>query len=703
MEEIGENGDTVRLNSFICLDSSRPFVHSSATSSDSSRRRSTPPISTKSPSRLPIKPSKRKQESRCYEPVYVENCLVQLCRGGMWEDVLGRCEQHPEEANLVLLCEGDNKNERSAGSSEERFHRRITRRVSNSLGQDDDPVLVFRETPLGIVCGSGDIGKSHIVPVVRALVKANPHQVGASQVFPGHTALRDAILTGSCTVQIFSILLEALSTCTDCVRAFTLKDRGGMALMEHLITFVQLGSSPQPFEMLKALFQMLPLGHQPLFGEMSPLIFLLTLGNSVGATTSRVDDPTLSGAGRDDAARLEMVLAVTKLLLDVFPSLLWSSSIVSGCSPLHVALRNYGTYEALIQELIHRDTSQRLMERRNMYGDLPLHVACSVGVPLKVLTLVLNETAKASFRNMGGNPTGSLDPLIWSTNNSGYTPIDLEWVRVIESGSDFLTARTFYPLEATGVRKHCFKQDEYYKDLLREAVDQLMGNGASEDESMSREEKARSTFGNSIDRISVIIKSAAMRRDSGDHLVTNKPADMADVCKLCRVDEPSLPLPILELFLWLRSDDILTMDHSGMIPLHHAMIRNRTATDNNNNNNNQRRNSKLFKDWQTFLVKLLDRCPEQSKVATKSGRLPLHFILDHTLDLNDAPSGKELGDIRHEIAEKLVEMYPEATDQRDPISGLYPFMMAAGDPNLPVNTVFCLLRHSPSQCLSNRI
>ena len=80
----------------------------------------------------------------------------------------------------------------------------------------------------------------------------------------------------------------------------------------------------------------------------------------------------------------------------------------------------------------------------------------------------------------------------------------------------------------------------------------------------------------------------------------------------------------------------------------------------------------------------------------------MHLILDHSIEFMDARFVKELGAARHEVAEKLVKMYPEATDHRDPLSGLYPFMMAAVDPNLSIDTVFCLLRHSPSQCLLNQ-
>ncbi|KAG7363074.1 ankyrin repeat domain protein [Nitzschia inconspicua] len=687
MEITEDNGDTVRLNSFISLDKTRPFWQRSAASS--SRRRSTPPVSTKSPGRLPVKPSKRKPENPFYEPAYVESCLVQLCRAGKWEDVLQRCQEHPEEANLVPLFGVKEKNAGMHDPVEERFHRHPLHRRSKSSGQGLENTELFRETPLGIVCASEDIGKSYVPRVIKALIEANPRQVGASQLLPGHTALRDACLNHFCPVEILEILLEACSMYSNNDQAFRLRDQGGVSCLEHLIAAVQLGLSSEPLEKVKVYIKMRPIEHRKSADDNSPLIFLLTTGNSFNdgdvsfATQSSL--PQLNG-------RLERVFELTKLLLDDDPGLLSSCSKVSGCSPMHAALRNYGTFEPLIQELINRGTRHQLMDCRNMYGDLPLHVACSVGVPMKVLLLVLGETAKISLHMRYAGMPPTVNPLIWSTNNSGYTPIDLEWVRVIESGSDFLSARTFYPLEATGVRRHCFKQDDYYKDLLRKAVNQVMQNSAHRIGSEAREEDARSIFGSSIDRISLLIKAASYFGDSGAYPDTSVPVSLADVCKLCRVYTPSLPLPLLDLFLWLRSEDILETDSSGNIPLHHVL----------SGNNVPRgcsivRNSNLMMDWQAFVVRLIDKYPAQAKVRSGSERLPLHLILDRSVDFSG-----ELAVGRHKIVERLVEIFPDSVELLDPVTGLYPFMMAANDPNLSIDTVFLLLRHAPSQCLPNK-
>lgn len=690
MDEIWEDdaGD-VRLNSFITLDTSQPFWQRSAATSSSGRQRSTPPVSIKSPDRLPVNPTKRRQKTPCYEPVYVESCLMQLCRDGKWDEILRRCQEHPEETNLVPLRGEAEKEAKMDDLVEERFHCHSSRRMlGSSCIAYGGSVEVFRETPLGIVCASEEIEKSCVISILKALVEANPQQVGASQLLPGHTALRDAIINSSCPPEVLEILIKASITCDNGAEVFCVKDRGGMSLIEHLISAVQVEMSSRSMEKFKIYMRMKPSrdGRSP--EDRSPLIYLLTTGNSANIRGSLFEH-CISHADGDRL--MEPVLQMTEALLDDDPTLLSLSSQLSQCSALHAALRNYGTYEPLIRELIHRDASHQLVQHRNMYGDLPLHVACSVGVPYNILLLVLEETAKVPLDMRNTDIPFTLNPLIWSTNKSGFTPIDLEWVRVIESNNDFLTARTFYPLEVTGVRRHCFKQDEYYKDLLREAVSQVMQDSTNGNGTKAREEGATLIFGNSIDRISILIKASSYFGNPGNKLKSSEPASLFDVCKLCRVYNASLPLPILELFLWLRSEDILKVDADGKIPLHHLLRGNKVAR-----GCSIVQKPKDLEDWKSFVFRMIDTRPEQAKVPSGDCSLPLHVILERSVDVS-----RHMAVARHEIVEKLVKLFPEAVEQLDPVSRLYPFMMAANDPNLTVDTVFSLLRHAPSQCPSD--
>jgi hypothetical protein len=627
-----------------------------------------------------MKSAKRKTESYTYGPVYVESCLLQLCRRGKWSEVLERCQQCPEEANLVPFYRSTSVQIELAS----RDH--AIKQVESVNGQDDVPV--FRETPLGIALGGIDLGKNQALPVIQALVKANPRQISASQLQPGHTSLRDAVLNSSCTPQILKLLIEATATYSDGILAFRYEDQGGLTLMDHLVTAVHLDYSVHSMEMIELFFRMQPLKYRKSQkGTSSPLILILTLGHS---SDLKYHPSTTIGAQEGEGVRLDRVLQVTKLLLDDDPSLLFQFSRVSQCSPLHVALRNYGTFEPLILELTQRDKKRKLLKHRNLYGDLPLHVACSVGVPQAVLKLVLHETISVSCSFESNESRFTLNPLTWSTNTSRYTPIDLEWVRHIESGNGFYTARTFYPLEVAGVKRHCFKQDEYYKELLREAVDHVIHGSVKRNKTTTREEEARLTFGYLVDRIALLIKSASVFRDGSSVLI--KETSLSDVCKLCTPYSPSLPLPLLELFLWLRSDDLLKADSSGMLPLHCVLSLGDTYID-----WTFTASSNATQDWLSFVCQLLDASPESSRMENVSGQLPLHMILHHRRN-HQFLAHDELQQARHQIVEKLVAMYPEAVDRRDPISELYPFMMAAKDPYLSIDTVFCLLRHSPSRC-----
>jgi len=672
----------------------------------------TPPF-LKFPARVVHKPTKRKQEHRKIEPTYVESCLLNLCRCEQWTEVVLRCRNYPEEALLVPISN-------DVPSKNNAFYRHSTKRaVIKSIDGVDDPTTIFRECALGIACASKDIGTEMAKCAILALINANPSQVGASQYISGHTPLRDAILNDSCTHEVFSIMIEAISRCTGGDLVLQLKDRNGLSPTDHLVASVQLGSSMHSIDMMKEFLQAKSEKVRSTENHTSPLIRLLTMGNSFNnlpSSSSKITRPFHSRRqeSNSDILHSQRVLRATKLLLDDDPTLLHQCSQITECTPLHVALRNYGNYEPLIRELLERDPENDLIQVRNLYGDLPIHVACTVGVPLQVLSLVVERTASvvttSNSTSEGTNQQGSTterDPLIWSANQFGYTPVDLEWVRHIESGNGFYTARPFYPLEATGVRKHCFKQDEYYRELLKESVDQVMENYGSvqkgnKSESNNREEEAKAIFGCLLDRISLVIRAAATSGSVGDS-EGPVPAKLVESCTLGTPYSPTLPLPILELFLWLRPEEILERDRVNMLPIHHALRYSKTLSRRNSHSYPSSPNA--VDDWRSFVFQLLEKSEEQCKVKCQYGRLPLHYVLDHSSSNNDADVqrtfSKEEENLqlsRHTIVEKLVELYPESVDQLDPITGLYPFMIASMDQNLSIGTVYCLLRHSPSRC-----
>jgi hypothetical protein len=690
-----------------------------------------PPF-TMTPAKAVQRTSKRKHENTVnYQPSYVESCLVQLCRGKRWMEVVHRCHYYPEEACLVPI-RSDLPGKVNA------FHRHSRKRdsIQSIHGEDDNPTLptpLFRETALGIICSSKSIGTEEAKLAILALVHANPGQVGASQYIPGHTPLRDAILNDRCTIGILQLLTEAKSRYRGWDLALHQRDRNGLSPMDHLVISVQLGSSLDSIDMLKAFLRLKKLvcAAPSLEDHSSPLIRLLTMGNAFHSSPSpkEVRESSWEQQPKDsdnDVLQLQRVLHATRLLLDDDPDLLVWCSKVTKCTPLHVALRNYGNFAPLIEELLERDTSGKMIQLRNCYGDLPIHVACSVGVPFEILGLVVEKTVLVAINattnrltvNDGRRVVGGCEQhsLILSANKSGYTPVDLEWICHIESGQGLYTARPFSPSESPEVRQHCFKQDAYYRDLLKESVDQVTKGRDSvrkddkpKSGAESRKKEAEMVFGDLLDRISLLIGAAAAAATVESDFAANEncSAKLVESSKLGTPYSSSLPLPILELFLWLRPEEVTEKDQQDFLPIHHA-LRYGTTTFGCGDSPTTALSPNAIHDWKSFIFQLLGKSSEQCRAKSREGRLPLHYALDHSVSSIDSrstpPSNttsatrNALQSSRHAIVEKLVDLYPGSVDQKDPITGLYPFMMASMDKTLPLNTVFCLLRRSPSRC-----
>lgn len=634
--------------------------------------------------------SKRKHDHMAdFKPSYVESCLVQLCRGKRWLDVVHRCRYFPEETCLVPFKNHD-----------------LGQHPVNHAATSIQKLLpLFRETALGIICASTCLGTDTGKQATLALIQENPEQVLASQYIPGHTPLREAILNGCCTVEIFRILLEAASTCTGASHAFHQKDENGHTIMDHLVTSVQLGSSPDSVAMLREFLRIKKM-ISCLSENTSPLIRLLTMGNSFNVTASPMKARKFSTRGHKakdldkHKLRLQRILHATKILLDDDPELLHKSSNVTKCTPLHIALRNYGNFTPLIQELLDRDLDKQMVRTRNCYGDLPIHVACSVGVSSDVLALIGEKTARISA--IGNSPTGEEHPLVWSYNKSGYTPVDLEWISHVEAGHGLYTARPFSPSNATTSKQHCFKKDAYYRESLKHAVNEVIRcpdvvNNKYDEKILKRE--AEAVFGCLLDRISVLIHASnfADRNKKAiyeGHLGTPYSA--------------RLPLPFLELFLCLRPEQVMEEDLHGFLPIHYALRYGATVLGYENSASKSLLLNTID-DWKSFVFLILGKSSKQCEVKSREGRLPLHYMLDHpSTNSRDfvSPSNstsmetKALQSSRHAIIERLVTLYPESVDQKDPVTGLYPFMMASSDRSMSVDTIFFLLRRSPSRCCS---
>jgi len=425
------------------------------------------------------------------QPFCKESFLVSLCRQGRWEEALDRCQHYPEEAVPCLNTSfGVNHN----SSGKKRRHR--------DGGNPSNSPTLFHDTALGILCASdfhhpnNHRDQRSVVAaaeaLARTLVTICPNQVRCSQLVPGHTPLRDAVRNPSCPPIILNILLTAdlnvgdkdVITEHQQQLAISQRDRDGLLALDHIIKAVQLGWSDHIFPVLECFVEAIVKYPEDAvhMGCHSPLVRLFSLGTSFGVLPpcSSLSLPPFNTTNQEqmDPRRLNRILRCTKCLLKANPTLIYRHARSTGCSPLHVAIRNYGNFIELIRELVRADEKGIIMKHRNHYGDLPLHVACSVGVPIKILQLILDRTLVASSQSLHPScASGSTiryhqhnkpNPLIWSTNHLGYTPVDLEWIRNIEGKNSSFSHPTFNPLDTGGIRKPGGRCNELYDCLCVE-------------------------------------------------------------------------------------------------------------------------------------------------------------------------------------------------------------------------------------------
>lgn len=463
--------------------------------------------------------------------------------------------------------------------------------------------------------------------VIQAALDLCPKQAQCSQYKLGCTPLHSAVWN---TMHVIDASIIAMM-----VKVFPegvhLPDEDGLTPLDHCLYEMVLGAHQQRIsrmyitattatERLEALLLHAP----PDQSLRSPLIHLLSLVTNDSAGSS------------GDSMTQQLVLVIVRLLLEWDPSLLTRVSPDTGCTPLHVAIRNCWFDEDLIRILSssEKEGGALLFTAQNMFGDTVLHVVCATGAPDPVLRYVLQRTVMAVGDRDSSISSWSPHPVVWSANHAGYTPVDLEWIRRVECGDKSR------PLDARGVPATVGKQ---YTRLLERLCRKL-----------PRGSQCRR-------RMEWIVEAAL---PSWSH-----------VSALLSPHGPTLPRPVVDL-----------LSNGAEASLHDVLpVRIPVAP--------------TIGDesvvWETYTRRLIT--PISCQERDDSHSLPLHVALrlPSTNRSVFAASSSTETPIRDRVVQRLIQAWPGAAMVPDPSLCLYPFQVAATNPMISLETVYLLLRCNP--------
>jgi hypothetical protein len=543
---------------------------------------------------------------------------------------------------------------------------------------------LYQPTILGALCAR-DFSKhetSEILDLIAFILELCPKQIMCSQLIWGYTPFRTACRNETCGPEILELLMQAHQrhnrrpNSNDTLSSLIhLQDNDGLTPIDHLVRLIQSNPYCNVHKRLRVLMNGRSF-HETYPAKSNPLLHLFSTGCSAGRTTPLVmPDTTLHVSEHE--YRLQQILQVTRTLLQYCPDLVTINSPVTECSPLHVAIRNYGNFASLIEELILVAGSD--MKHKNIFMDLPAHVACSAGVPMDILRLILERTLLSDGSSLPFS-------VLWSRNAAGFTPVDLEWIRHIEVGHGFFSNRPFYPLDTRGVRG---VQGSLYDNLLRQAVNQVVvTQNVTENKQIHFYLNDGDSMGLLIHRIFLLIHAAF----GGSFFRTSFDLEFNILHKasaLCSPYGPTLPSPILELILKLYPEQANKQDDEGKLPLHHAVqqqSQSNTCTE------------KTKQEWRMWLKTLLAHSgPAACNIVDRQGRLPLHYALDSSSGtVHREDDFAEVQRERMETVCDLIESSPASVDCFDPVTKLYPFQQAAANSSLSLDCVYMLLRQAPN-------
>ncbi|GAX20672.1 hypothetical protein FisN_32Hh061 [Fistulifera solaris] len=365
------------------------------------------------------------------------------------------------------------------------------------------------------------------------------------------------------------------------------------------------------------------------------------------------------GNEQDDAQQQEWIHRQVRHILASSKNRHFATNTLRRTTPLHVALRNYGSFRALLQTLIEADPA--MLSQSDDTGEYPIHTACRIGIPLENLQLLLSHmTSNASL----GSP-----------NHRGWTAFDLAWIRYLEI-DDIGTLLQRHDIGGNSIANQ--RLSRLFANLLTETINHILQS--------EHRDSAMTAVAPLLKVISCLLQASVTNPDDRSEESQQYLIHQAFQAVSCWDGLPLLPLPIIKLMFVQYQHQIEWADHNGKLPLHYAVsIRPRPT---------KQVRSIPQADLRLYVREVLNQNPHACLVKDAVGRLPIHYCLDNRH--NDTCESFYL------IVKDVLLACPVAIEIVDPVSCLYPFMMAATDSNLSLELVYMMLRFHP-QCLPSSV
>ncbi len=348
---------------------------------------------------------------------------------------------------------------------------------------------------------------------------------------------------------------------------------------------------------------------------ISPLIHLL----SQKAGSQKITDSRCTLTSHN--LRMSRIMRCAKILLNASPLLIKTKSVMTYCTPLHMALRNgYGDNVELIKVLlqydhiVHRDniygcdycssgcnsgcgsrrSSGYQLTQRNKFGDLPFHILATVGVSIETWRIMFDHVSEVLDGNIYSHnlkcrtsshhrdPVDGPPPFIWTVNKHGYTILHLAWMRQINGSG-------MYPMSYTR-NLHVLHREKIYYSTLKEGVNRVLStmtmtmndrlsnslvsandNAAADADYWIRlDTVARDILGPFWNIVKLFLRNVRAANDPNKSRTTGTDTDFQNFLHAtCSLSGALLPRPIFSLIAKTFKHQAREVDSFGRLPLHY--------------------------------------------------------------------------------------------------------------------------------------